>query len=82
MKVWIVLSDEYEHSLEGVYATREAAIAAYPLPSGHRQFLPLGKVTRPDGWQPDDPQNPENCTWWNGLGWYECMTIHPEEVKA
>ncbi len=81
MKVWIVQSGQYDNSIEGVYATREAAIAAFPLPSEERRLPPREGFTRPGGWQPDDPQNPENGFWWNGLYWHESATIRPEEVK-
>ncbi len=83
MKVWIVESGCYDDRIIiGVYATREAAIAANPPAIRASRWLPrVQSHERPGGWQPDDPQKPETCEWSNGLDWGDAMSMWPEEVK-
>ncbi len=84
MKVWIVEAGLHEsRSIEGVYATREAAIAANPPAREGRLHEPPTEFPseRPGGWQPDDPYNPATTVWWNGLDEDEARTMWPEKVK-
>jgi hypothetical protein len=62
--VWVVEKDIYsDRRIAGVYATREAAIAAHPIPDE----LESHHIFRPGGWQAES-----ESTWWNGLDYGDC----------
>jgi hypothetical protein len=77
MIVWVAESDCYENrSIEGVYSTKEVAMALLPVASD----VSSHNVRRPGGWQPVDPDNPDGCMWTNGLDWFDSCRIWPVVV--
>lgn len=85
--VWVLevgcYSDRY---VDGVYASRDAALAANPVrePTDRERLGGLGSASayRPGGWQPSDPDDPDNCDWSNGLDWGEAAHLQPMEVQT
>lgn len=85
MWVWIVETGSYENrGVSGVYASREAAIAAHPIPSNYAypEKPTASNASRRGGWRPNNPEDPDNCSWSNGLDWDAAADVYPMEVKG
>lgn len=70
---------EYDnYGWDGVYATAEAAMAAYP---GRGTTVEQSHMVRPGGWLPMDNPRYKDGEWWNGFNGDFGKHIHAVEVQ-